>query len=230
MRLTLYALFTVLAALAACAGVGDRPQSYLATFGLRTTPTPAEFDVCRSFACAATTPARLNSEEWEQVRALFDPPPAGPWEERAVAARAIGLLEELVGPQAGTSLDQPRNEEGPDGANQLDCVAEAANSTVYLLLMERDGLLAFHQVAHPAQRGFLVFFPHNTAVLLEKESGKAFALDSWYRANGRPALVWALDLWQTWKADGNNAENGDPEDEAGAATIAARTRLAPQIH
>lgn len=194
-----------------CAGPGKNPDSHLATFGLSADPRPAAFDVCRSFGCADTFHARLDEAEWMQVQELFTPPPADAREERSWAARGVGLLEELVGPKAGTQYVASRNEPGPPGTAQLDCLARASNTTVYLLLLERDGLLRRHRVGHPAHRGFLMFFPHNAAVLEERDTGKTWAVDSWYGPNGSPAAVWPLELWRNRKENEGNRENaGQP--------------------
>jgi hypothetical protein len=193
--------------LAGCSGLGSPPASHLVAFGLAANPQPAAFDVCRSYGCTDTSRVSLGEAEWAQVQAMFTPPPADVREERARAARAVGLLEELVGPKAGTQYAAPRNEPGPPGTAQLDCLAKASNTTVYLLLLERDGLLPHHRVGHPAHRGFLVFFPHNTAVLVERDNGRAWAIDSWYRPNGSPAAVWPMELWRARKEDEGNREN-----------------------
>ena len=176
-------------------------------FGLAANPQPAAFDVCRSYGCTDTSHVSLNEAEWARVQAMFAPPPVDAREERARAARAVGLLEELVGPKAGTQYVTPRNEPGPPGTGQLDCLARASNTTVYLLLLEREGLLHHHRVDPPAHRGFLVFFPHSTAVLVEQDNGLAWAIDSWYGPNGSPAAVWSMELWRARKGNDDNREN-----------------------
>jgi len=187
---------------AALAGCAHTPDAWLRTYGLPAEPDPGALVVCTSFACAGTAQVSLSAEEWDRVRALFMPRPEDAASERRVAARAVGLLEELVGPKAGTAGDRPRDDVGGDDSGQLDCIAEAANSTMYLLLLEREGLLAFHWVATPAGRGLLIFMPHSTAVLEETANGEEHAVDSWYGSNGDPAWVWPLAAWMRRDADG----------------------------
>ncbi len=190
-----------------CAGLGSPPASHLVTFGLSADPQPAAFDICRSFGCADTARVNLDGTDWAQVHSLFTPPPSDIREERARAARAVGLIESLVGPKAGTQFATARNEPGPPGTAQLDCLAKASNTTVYLLLLERNGLLPRHRVGHPAHRGIMVFFPHNTAVLVERDTGRAWAVDSWYGPNGSTSAVWPIELWHAWKENEGNREN-----------------------
>ncbi len=192
---------------AGCAGRASTPASYLSAYGMAPAPRPVAFDICRSFGCGDTVGASLDGEEWEKVRRLFSPLPADAREERARAARAVGLLETLVGPKAGTQFDAPRNGFGPEGTAQLDCVAEASNATVYLLMLEDDGLLPRHRVGYPARRGFFLWFPHNSALLVERDTGGEWIVDSWYGPNGAAADVWPLALWRAGKENEGNREN-----------------------
>ena len=113
-------------------------------------PTPAKFSVCHGNSCRLRTDISLSAAEWEQVRALFDPPPADARAERQQIAHATALLEILTGRQAGTLEDAPGMgvHWNPDG--QLDCIDEATNSTEYLRMMAADGLIRFHDVGFPA--------------------------------------------------------------------------------
>lgn len=188
----------------------------------------------------------LSVAEWERVRSLFTPPPADPREERARAARAVGMLGEWFDPgtgcdaggsepvslgndpwkeraradvlaegfDPGAGCDAPRNEFSPPRSAQLDCIAEASNTTMYLLLLERDGFLSRHRVRYPASRGFLLWFPHKTAVLEELATGRAWAIDSWYGPSGSPAPVWPLEVWLSGKEDETNREYAGPTDAA----------------
>jgi len=207
----------ILAILHGCAGPGAPPVSYLRSYGLSAEPRRASFDICRSIGCANTARGLLSEAEWEQVRSLFTPPPADPREERARAARAVGLLGEWFDP--GARCAAPRKEFSPPRTAQLDCIAETSNTTIYLLLLERDGLLSRHRVRYPAHRGFLMWLPHHTAVLEELATGQAWAIDSWYGPSGSPAPVWPLELWLAGEEDESNRENAGPTDTAGNGKI-----------
>ena len=46
-------------------------------------------------------------------------------------------------------------------------------------------------------------WPHQSAVVLEIASGKAYAVDSWFEDNGRAAHVVPLEQWRAgWKPPG----------------------------
>lgn len=180
------------------------PADYLSRFGLAPEPSMSGFEVCTSYGCESTVRLVLTDEERARLRGVFTPPSASALEERGRIARAVGLVEAMAGPKAGTENDQRRNDwlKGqPRG--QLDCIAEAANTTTYLLLLEREGLLGFHFVAHPAVRGVMPVSLHSTAVVVELATGREFVVDSWFEPNGRAAHVLPLEVWRDgWDPEG----------------------------
>ncbi len=181
--------------LGACATTGKPPQAYLSKYNV-TSPHPAKFPVCTDFGCVNNQIVRLSDQEWAGVRTIFNPPPIHAEAERARVAQAVALLETLVGPEANTWGDRGRNKYRWQGSNQLDCVAETVNTTTYLFMMQEDGLFTWHELRYPQHRGFLdLLWPHNTAVLVEKTTGSAFAVDSWFFDNGRPPEIVPLDVW-----------------------------------
>ncbi len=202
----------------ACSGCAASPATWLHTWGLDPGPRPGDFTVCTAFSCAATARTFLEPEEWSRVRDLFEPPPGDAADERVAAARAVGLLEALAGARVGTAGDRPRDDVGGEDAGQLDCIAEAANTTVYLLLLAREGLLPRHRVATPAHRGVLVVLSHSTAVL-EEEGGAAYAVDSWYGAGGEAARVWPLAAWMARDTAGELTGAPPIRPESGARLV-----------
>ena len=115
-------------------------------------------------------------------------------EERRAVAYAIGWMERRTGDVIGTSADRPGMDFTASGdPTQQDCVDEATNTTSYLLILERNGLLKHHAFARRSPRRMLRGFagwPHWTAVLKDAGSGQRWAVDSWIFANGEnPAIV-----------------------------------------
>ncbi len=182
----------------ACAACGARDSSLQSTLDRLhlANPEPTSFKVCRGFGCRTVTGAAFTPEEWGGVRALFEPGPDNAAQERSTVRQAVSLWENLLGPKIGTDDDQPENTGTGRGTTQLDCVAEAVNTSVFLLMLENDGLLKYHRVVRTEKRGLGIISPHNTAVLEETGSGRQWAVDSWFHANGVPPEVVDLDLWR----------------------------------
>jgi hypothetical protein len=184
------------------------------------TPTLETLQVCHGSNCRLETTVRLDASDWNRVRALFEPAASTAVEERQRIANAIGLMEQLVAPQAGTAKDVGRNLAVVDQSGQLDCVDEAVNSSTYLHLIDAAGLLRFHAVETPAHRGGVIL-AHNTAVMRDLATGRRYAVDSWFYDNGSPAVVLPLQTWLNGWEPGDSAPlagSGAPSDTQSSAS------------
>lgn len=150
-------------------------------------------DTCTDYHCDAMAPVTLSKAEWSQVKALFRNVDSAE-EERLRIGRAIGLLEAVIGPKNGTHVDRGKNPPNVIPKGQLDCIAESTNSTAYLKQLQADGLLKWHRVDERVVRHRWLFATHWTAVITDSE-GIQYAVDSWYRDNGEPAIVLPLEAW-----------------------------------
>lgn len=159
--------------------------------------TRGNFVVCAHYQCTARYNVAMTDAEWAQVRAVFDPPAADAAAERQRIALAIGQIERIVGPKTNTVQDRPGATIITTRTNgQMDCIDESHNTSVYLLLIERDRLLKWHEVGQPIIRGHVIdrWF-HNTATVTDTTTGVQWVIDSWFGANGEPADVVTADAW-----------------------------------
>jgi len=165
-------------------------------------PRPTAFQVCHGYGCRLRTEVALDAKQWARVRALFADPAPNAEAERMRVAGAVGLIETLVGPKAGTSNDRAEAAFLSLDPGQLDCIDEAVNTSTYIALLERDGLLRRHRLDAPARRGFVIdgAWPHNTAVIRETATDRAYAVDSYFRPNGAGAVVIPVRRWRAgWR-------------------------------
>ena len=138
----------------------------------------------------------LTSEQLDRLRAAFSPRPTNPWEERQSVRHAVAQFEQLAAEQSPIGSDRPLNALAQPIAGQVDCVGEATNTTVALLLLQQRGLLRFHAVMQPSFRAPFLVNPHNSARLRESETGHEFVIDSWFRSNGELPLVQRVETWR----------------------------------
>ena len=159
------------------------------------------FDMCYGGGCAGMAHVTLSNQEWQKVVQAFMPEPENAAQERESIRQALGILEQIIGPKTGTSQDKAGTFGVWGKQGQLDCNDEAANSTTYMKLMKKKGLIKFHDILNTKRRGF--FFdgwPHTAAAILDHASGKRYAVDSWFYDNGQPAVVIPLEQWKSgWK-------------------------------
>ncbi len=181
---------------------GDAYQRLVTNYGLMEKPGIERFNVCHSHGCDGIETVGLTPAQWQQVVDLFAEPADDAATERERIAQAIALMEELVGRLAGTGDDRGGNLKGfASNTAQQDCVDESTNTTTYLTLLADNGLLRWHRVREPAMRGFIFMgWPHLTAVVVDKDSGQEWAVDSWFYDNGTPPAIVPLAKWRGgWK-------------------------------
>jgi hypothetical protein len=165
---------------------------------LKQKPSLAGFDMCHSGSCADISRVSLSAAEWQTVIDEFDPAPMDAEDERSRISNAIGALEKIVGNKTGTENDFAGTFGAFASRGQLDCNDEAANSNTYIKMMMQAGLIRFHEIADTKIRHF--FFngwPHTTAAIRDKQSGKYYAVDSWFYDNGIPAEILPLEIWKS---------------------------------
>ncbi len=168
-----------------------------------TDPTPGHFSVCHEGTCAEVDTIGITPAQWRKVEAVFQPQAKSAVGERRRIARAIGLMEKIVGPYTHTAGDKGGDVRGLGEYGQMDCIDEATNTTTYLTMMAHAGLLHFHTVQPTSTRlpNFWTW-PHTTAVIREDATGTEYAVDSWFGDNGDPPYILPLKVWKTgWRPD-----------------------------
>ncbi len=189
---------------AACTFERDGPPAeHFQEFKTRE-PTGSTAFVCHAYGCAMQTAVHFGPEQIRVVSELMRKTKKAdtPFEERRAMAYAIGWFERYTGDKIGTSADRPGMEfNGSGDPTQQDCVDEATNTTSYLLILERNGLLKHHTVGRPFSKGNILLgvsnWPHWTAVLWEKDNKQKWAVDSWIYANGENPVVVEAEKWYT---------------------------------
>ncbi|VAX04166.1 hypothetical protein MNBD_ALPHA03-444, partial [hydrothermal vent metagenome] len=173
-----------------------------------------DFGVCKGYGCRYYLRTGISEQEWQQIARVFEQDDQNvarnAAQERELIKQAIGLFEKIIGPKTDTANDDA----GAQIINfstrdQMDCIDEAYNSSTYLFLMRKAGLIKFHSLGQPLRRGYFIDrWPHNTATIHEIDKDKTikgpghYVVDSWFHANGaRPEIILA-SLWGTgWTPD-----------------------------
>lgn len=160
------------------------------------------FEACHRQGCTEHTTVRLAAEEVQSIFKAFGPPAAIAKQERAAIARAISRFEQIVGPRTGTDRDLGGTFPGAFRAGQMDCIDESTNTTTYLHLLDQAGMLRWHDIQNPSTRFPIPrgWWPHTTAVILERATGTKYVVDSWFDDNGYPPHIVELSIWKRgWK-------------------------------
>lgn len=162
-----------------------------------TTPTLHSFEICQGGGCVQYDTLSLTAAEWDNVTQLFTPLPANAEDERAAIAKAIGMLEDIVGTKIGTAADRAGTFSNSEYLHQQDCNDEAINSTTYMRLMQQAGLIRYHDILDTRTRKFFFTgWPHTAAVIREQANQAEYAVDSWFYDNGYPATIVPMATWK----------------------------------
>ena len=155
---------------------------------------PPPFFSCTDYHCDEGEQVTLSEAQWRQVVSLF-PTTESPANEREQIRRAIALLEKEVGKTTGTWRDLAKNVAGAGQPGQLDCISESKNTTTYLQLLSKQGLIQWHEVEDRRLRHPWILDLHWTAVIRDRNTGKRYAVDSWFLDNGQQPFIQPLDEW-----------------------------------
>lgn len=160
--------------------------------------SPQKFIVCHGYGCHQKTLAGLHDHEWAQLRAIFAVPSVNAAAEREKIGKAIALIEKYVGDLVGTKDDLPKAPLIRSSNKEQDCIDETVNTTKYLGFLEADGLLKFHRAGKPVYKGFMIdgVYPHNSATIVETESGGVYVVDSYIYKN---AVIPDIRSYESWK-------------------------------
>jgi hypothetical protein len=163
---------------------------------INTDPKPDLLTVCHGNGCLNLGHVTLAPAQWQEVHHIFHPLAENAEEERVRLRRALALMESFVGAYTGTLHDKGGTFNGGEG--QMDCIDESINTTLYLTMFQKYGLMREHRVEDRATRGwFIGGWPHTTAVLRERGSNRFWAVDSWFLDNGEPPFILPLDIWKS---------------------------------
>ncbi|KFB71382.1 MAG: hypothetical protein ABTS16_10795 [Candidatus Accumulibacter phosphatis] len=186
----------------------------LLLIGLAPAVSADSLSVCYNYDCLAEAEVNYGAEQLTRVRDLLGVA-RNAAEERERLSLAIGWLLGWAGEQTPISADRGGNFADDGVFGRMDCIDHSTTTTRLLRLLESHRWLSFHRVLEPVRRVLYLFEVHYSAQIEEIESlttasalaaaPARYVVDSWFRDNGRPAVVMALPSWldgQGWEESG----------------------------
>ena len=192
------------------------PEAHFKEFSAKP-PTLDTVSVCHAYGCKAQTLFTFSQADLEEIALVMahvkrDDSPS---EERRAIAYAIAWMERRVAPSIGTATDRPSMDfSGSGDKSQQDCVDEATNTTSYLLVLQRHGLIHHHSMERPFAKDSVSQWTHWAALVKDKESGISFAIDSSSGSNGENPTVQAAASF--YVPDG--PDDNTPPERSGTST------------
>ncbi len=159
-------------------------------------PPPPEVRVCWGYGCAEHARVRIPAADWAAVVALLSPPAPDPAAERLRLREAIARLDAAIGRLTPVGRDLAGSQPWGGMPGQQDCIDESLTTEALLRALERAGLLQWHRVAGRVRRAPRLVDVHWTAVVEERPTGRAYAVDPWFGDQGEPPVVQPLADWR----------------------------------
>lgn len=161
-------------------------------------PSGGRVFACHGYGCSRRLPVMLDGNIIPRAAALLGSTESAEAERRAIG-EVVRIYTAQLARELGGAPDRPGSPYEMSGQHgQMDCLDETANTTSLLVELDNQGLLRHHRVESPQSRGFFLDgrYPHFTAVIAEKKSGGAWAVDPWRYAPGKTPDILPLAKWR----------------------------------
>ncbi len=155
------------------------------------------FRVCHGYDCTYRTKVGLSPSDQSRIRSLLQKGARSALHERDALRHAVALFEKRSTAAIGVR-DEPRMQFGRARIKgQMDCVDESTNTDQFIRYLAKNGWLRHHTPERRTSRGLFIDgrYPHWTAVIRD-DSGKDWAVDSWYGAGGDRPDITPLSQWK----------------------------------
>lgn len=161
-------------------------------------PTANSMLVCYGFECRRRMMLDFTAADRNKVAEIMATGRASPEAERKAVQQAVLWFDRRVGPVIGTDKRVARADFRYFADSQnFDCFDTTRNTVGLLLVLQEWGLLRHHRVGDPRYRGniFIGQGPHNTAVLIERASGRDWVVDMWTHGYAELPDVMPVEDW-----------------------------------
>ncbi|MTI15875.1 hypothetical protein E1162_01330 [Rhodobacteraceae bacterium RKSG542] len=161
-------------------------------------PTANAAIICHGFGCKFKQTVPFDRAADQKLKRILAGGGKSAKAERAAISRAVVWQERRIGKIVGSTNDVGGLDMHNSGKRgQMDCIDESANTTSLLLYAQSRGFLEHHNVERPTARGFFLDgrYPHASAVISEKKTGKAYVVDSWRLPNAKPPDIILVEQW-----------------------------------
>jgi hypothetical protein len=176
------------------------PQEALYTTVSIFPPSANSMTVCYGFVCRRRETLDFTPGDRNALTQILAMGRASAAAERAAVQKAVIWFDRRMGPVIGTDKRVAKADfRYFDAKHNYDCWDTTRNTTSLLLVLQQWGLLKYHVVGDPHYRGnaLVLQTPHNTAVLVERETKVEWVVDLWPRGYLQPPDVMTVEQWVT---------------------------------
>lgn len=161
-------------------------------------PSATSMTVCYSFVCRRREILNFTSGDRAALTQILAAGRSSAVAERAAVQKAVIWWDRRVGAIIGTDKRVANADvRAMDDKHNFDCWDTTRNMTSFLLVLQEWGLFKHHTVGDPHYRGnpLALQLPHNTAVLVDRDTKTEWVVDMWTRGYAEPPDVKPLAIW-----------------------------------
>src|SRR6266496_2690979 len=196
--MSLIGLILIDAPLSASAIELSAPQEALYTTVSIFPPAANSMTVCYGFVWSRREILDFTPADRNALTQILAAGRASAAAERAAVQKAVIWFDRRMGPVIGTNKRVAKADFCYfDDKHNYDCWDTTRNTTSLLLVLQKWGLLKFHDIGDPHYRGntLVLQTPHNTAVLIDRASKIEWVVDLWPRGYLQPPDVTTVAKW-----------------------------------
>lgn len=157
--------------------------------------TDTAIEICFNYGCESRQTVLFSAADMQAVRDLMLPA-VDAADERLRLADAIGRMYRRAGEQSPIHVDRAGDLLDDGVYGRMDCIDHAHTTRRMLEGMEAAGALRFHRVAAIERRTSWLIMQHFSATIQALDDGTRWAVDTWFRDHGQPAVVMDMDTWK----------------------------------
>lgn len=161
-------------------------------------PSAASMTVCYGFVCRRREMLDFTPADRAALTKILAGGRSSAAAERAAVQKAVIWFDRRMGPIIGTDKRVANADvRALDDKHNYDCWDTTRNTMSLLLVLQEWGLLKHHVVGDPHYRGnpLVLQLPHNTAVLVDRQTKTEWVVDMWTRGYAEPPDVKPLAEW-----------------------------------
>ena len=161
-------------------------------------PTGKSMTVCYGFVCRRREVLEFTAADRTALTKIMQAGRASAAAERAAVQKVVVWFDRRMGPILGTDKRVPKADfRYFDDKHNYDCWDTTRNTTSLFLVLQEWGLLKHHAIGDPHYRGntLVLQTPHNTAVLVDRDTKVEWVVDLWPRGYLQPPDVMTVQQW-----------------------------------
>ncbi|MCU7836320.1 MAG: hypothetical protein KZQ83_13845 [gamma proteobacterium symbiont of Taylorina sp.] len=161
--------------------------------------TAHQIPICYNYSCRKKDVIYIAEQDIQLIQNIFNMTLAeknNAHDERMAIAESIAFFEKLAGKQTPVYNDRGKNYNDGLLPGRMDCIDETVNTVHYLQFIANLNVLKWHSIEAPLYRSPWFIGQHWSAHIKDISSGKSYAVDSWEKDNGSPAIVQEVGKWK----------------------------------